>query len=84
MRPFALHQVRDQISHDPWLISGGNTFRDNIDDNISNKVYDQNLPGLNTTRNNINIARAGEINYPSMKASNQVFNPNRIGLDLYI
>ena len=49
MRLFALHQVRDQILSNPGLISGGNTFGDNIGDNVYNKVNDQNLSGLNPT-----------------------------------
>ena len=82
VRPFALHQVRAQILPDPGLISGDNTFRDNIGDHVCSEVNDQNLPGLNPTRNNINIASAEETNYQPMHANDQVFYPNRVGLDL--
>ena len=58
LRLFALHQVRYQILPDPGLISGGNTFSDNIGDHVRSEVNDQNLPGLNPTQNNINIASA--------------------------
>ena len=51
MRPFALHQVRDQILPDSGLTSGGNTSRDNIGDNVCSEVNNQNLPGCNPIQN---------------------------------
>ena len=66
VRPFALYQVRDKILPDSRLISGGNTFRDNIGNNVRNEVNNQNLPSLNPIRNNINTASAEEIIYQPM------------------
>ena len=51
VRPFALHQVRDQILPDSGLTSGGNTSRDNIGDNVCSEVDNQNLPGCNHIQN---------------------------------
>ena len=54
MRPFTLHQVRDQILPDPGLISGSNTFKETICDNVCNEVNNQNLHGYNPIQNNMN------------------------------
>ena len=82
VRTFELHQVRDQILPESELNLSGNTFRDNIGENYHNEVNDQNLPDLNPVQNDVNVIRAGEINYQPLWANEQVFNSNRNVLDL--
>ena len=62
VRPFALHQVRDQILPGPGLISGSNTFRENIRDNVRSEVNNQNLHGYNPIQNNMNTVNSVVIN----------------------